>query len=361
MRATHYAIALAVVGLSTFVGSAQQASPSESPFPAERPAAGNANAKFAALDAALIAFADRVDAGAVTVAVNVDGRLVYSRGFGWSDMGRKKPVRADAMMRVASVSKPFTAAIISVLVRNKKLTLDTRVFSYLGLKPPDGASPDPRLADITVQHLLEHKGGWDRAQAFDPMFRMREIASALALKDEPTSTDIIRYMLGQPLQFAPGERSAYSNFGYCVLGRVIEKAMGKPYAEVLQTAIAEPLKTPDLGVGHTSSKLRDPREVDYPVRADAFSLDVMDAHGGVIASAPALCRFMQAYWISGEPRKAGAKGPQGVFFGSLPGTTSMVLQRSDGIDVAVLLNNRRDGSIDVDIAALEKAVDETLK
>jgi CubicO group peptidase (beta-lactamase class C family) len=327
----------------------------------QRPAAGDVNAKFAALDRVLIAFADQVGASAVTVAVSVKGKRVYSRGFGWSDAARTNPVSASAMMRVASVSKPFTAAMIKDLIRQKKLALDTKVFPYLDLRPPVGVTPDSRLSEVTVQHLLAHKGGWDRSQAFDPMFRMNEISTALDLKGAPTSTDVIRYMLGQPLQFAPGTRSAYSNFGYCVLGRVIEKAVGRPFAEALKAAIADPLDISDLAVGYASRQRRDPREVEYPVSDDAFSLDVMDAHGGIIASAPALCRFMQAYWIDGERRKAGATGLEGEFFGSLPGTTSMVLQRADGIDVAVLLNNRRNGSIGADISALSKAVNEALE
>ena len=86
----------------------------------------------------------------------------------------------------------------------------------------------------------------------------------------------------------------------------------------------------------------------------------MDAHGGLIASAPALGQFMQAYWISGEPRKPKSKGQHWTFFGSLPGTTAMVVQRADGVDIAVLLNARRDGSFGDDNAVLKKSVMEAL-
>jgi hypothetical protein len=65
----------------------------------------------------------------------------------------------------------------------------------------------------------------------------------------------------------------------------------------------------------------------------------MDAHGGLIASSVDLVRFMQAYWLSGEPRTPGSNGSH-VFFGSLPGTFTMVLQRPDGVDIAVLFNQR---------------------
>ena len=101
---------------------------------------------------------------------------------------------------------------------------------------------------------------------------------------------------------------------------------------------------------------RQPREVWYPVRDDTFSLEVMDAHGGIVASAPALCAFLKSYWISGERRPPTAKGQQWTFYGSLPGTTAMVLQRPDGIDVAVLMNGRRDESFMEDLDALRKDV-----
>jgi N-acyl-D-amino-acid deacylase len=246
----------------------------------------------------------------VTVAVNANGTLVHSRAFGWSDAARTKALSPDAMMRVASVSKPFTPAIVKDLVRDNKLALDTRVFPYLGLRS-EGAPADPRLSDITVQQLLDHKAGWDRDQAFDPMFRVDAIAAALSLRGAPTPGDVIRYMIGQPLQFAPGSRSAYSNFGYCVPGRAIERATGKSYAEVLQDAIAKPLGIRHVAIGHASSSRRDPREVSHPVSDDDFALDVMDAHGGIVASAPALCRFMQAYWVDGTRRNPGQTGCKG--------------------------------------------------
>lgn len=362
-RVTGFVLLLLLLGRgasATLIAApeAGQADASPKTRPA-RPASGQAIAAFAELDRAVLATADLVDAGAATVAVNIDGKLVYSRGFGWRDKDRQVPVSPDALMRIASVSKPITAAIVKDLVRQKKLSLKTQVFPYLNLTPPPGATPDPRLNEISVQHLLRHEGGWDRGGlgGFDPVFRVKDVEKTLDLKEPATHTDVIRYMLGKPLQFAPGEKSVYSNLGYCVLGRVIEEATDQSYAQVLENTITRPLQIDRLKVGRNSSQLRDPDEVYYPVRDDFFSLDVMDAHGGLIASTPALCRFMQAYWISGEPRPAGAKGQRWVFFGSLPGTTALVLQRTDGIDVAVLMNHRRNAFLQADNSALLKAVD----
>lgn len=86
-------------------------------------------------------------------------------------------------------------------------------------------------------------------------------------------------------------------------------------------------------------------------------MEVMDANGGMIASAPALCQFLDAYWIGGDPRKPGQRG-NWTFFGSMPGTTSMARQRNDGYNIVVLLNNRRNNSEDNN--ALQKAMDKAI-
>ncbi len=167
-------------------------------------------------------------------------------------------------------------------------------------------------------------------------------------------------MLTQPLQFDPGEKVAYSNFGYCVLGRVIEQVTKQSYEQAVQKLVFQPHKIKDIQLGHSAVKQRQPREVWYPVKEHDFWLDWMDSHGGYIASAPALCQFLQHYWISGMPRQRTEWGDW-TFFGSLPGTSAMARQRRDGYNVAVLLNNRRGATYVKDLQALKQAVDEVFE
>lgn len=318
----------------------------------DRPVSGEQVAAFVTVDAALVSFMDKVGNQGASIAISKDGKLLHSRGYGWSDKARTKPVTTDALFRVASVTKPITATMIRQAAREGKLSLEAKAFELLELKP----LADPRLSDITIAQLLAHQGGWDRDAAFDPMFHLDEIRKELSLTQPVTPHDVIRYMLNQPLQFAPGEKKAYSNFGYCVLGRVLEKSTQKPFAECIEQMICRPLQTKDILLGYNSSDKRHPREVWYPVEDDAFSLDVMDAHGGLIASTPALCRFLDAYWITGEPRKPGETADW-THFGSLPGTTAMVRQRTDGHNIAVLLNGRRDESYKDDNNSLKSVID----
>jgi CubicO group peptidase (beta-lactamase class C family) len=173
-------------------------------------------------------------------------------------------------------------------------------------------------------------------------------------------------MMGKPLQFEPGEREVYSNFGYCVLGRVIEKASGKTYEQYVTEEILRPAGATTVRISRDRAADRDGREVWYPVSDGEFSTEVMDAHGGLAASAGDLCRFMHAYWISGEPREAGQK-QNWLFFGSLPGTSAMAMQRPSGVDIAVLLsgpdgkNKERQTCLPVLREAMSKAAAETLE
>jgi len=326
---------------------------------AERPVSGKKVPGLEPVDQAILEFMDTIGCQAATIAISKDGQLLYSRGYGWSDEVKKKPVSPDALMRIASVTKPITAAAVKNTIREKRLAPDTRAFELIGVKAPGGKVADPKISTITIGQLLEHKGGWDRDQSFDPMFRTKQIEKELGLRSPASSVNVIEYMLTQPLQFPPGEKAVYSNFGYCVLGRVLEKVTKKTYADSVQQLVCKPFGIEDIKLGYGALKKRDPREVWYPVAEDAFPLDVMDAHGGLIASTPALCQFLQGYWINGDLRLPGQRGDW-TFFGSLPGTTAMVRQRRDGINVAVLLNGRRNQQFDKDNNSLKQAVDQAI-
>ncbi len=320
------------------------------------PIAGTAPPEFAAVDQAAQQFKSTIGCDALTVAVSREGKLLYSRGFGWRDAQHKVPAQSSTLMRIASVTKPITESAVRKLVRDHKLSYDTKAFEFLKMSPPAGAKEDPRLNEITVQLLLDHKGGWDRNKAFDPMFSTQKIEKALGLKHPARPADVVRYMLGQPLQFDPGSRLEYSNFGYCVLGRVIEKASGKPYFNYIRDEILKPIGITDIKLARDNPTNRDPEETYYPAQV---LVEVMDSHGGLIATAPALCTFLDHYWINGEPRQANQRGTW-TFFGSLPGTTSMVHQRPDGYNIAVLCNNRREKSFDQDNDTLLKLMDKAL-
>ncbi len=249
------------------------------------------------------------------VALARDGAVVLSKGYGLADKTGSVPVTAASLFRVASLSKPVTAAAVLKLRESGLLDLEARVFDILSdVEPPPGASVDPRLADVTVLDLLRHSGGWDRNASFDPMFRSREIAEVLGVPPPADAAAVIRFMKGQPLDLDPGAKYAYSNFGYCLLGRIIEKITGQSYEAYVREAILIPAGAAGLRLGRSLAADRAEGEVAYYDHAGAalaasvfaagpafvpwpyggFALEPMDAHGGWLASAADLLDFLLA-------------------------------------------------------------------
>ena len=325
------------------------------------------------------------------VAVVRDGRLVFARGYGYADVGSGQLVAPDALFRIASVSKPITAAAILKLVEEGRLSLDAKPYPMRpDLTPPPGTTAvDPRIYDVTVRQLLWHTAGWDRDRpgGFDPMFRSTLAAQAVGLTAPAGPETVMRYMLGFPLDFTPGTRFAYSNFGYAVLGRVIEKASGEPYEQYVKRAVLAPAGITRMQLGRTLETERLPGEVRYydpatatsvfpgggtaPFPYGGFYLEAMDAHGGWVASTVDLLRFVTA--VDGLPSRSDVLSPASIHTmiarppaiwdgfawhygmgwgvrpdqgnwshsGSLPGTASILVRTGRGLAWAAIFNARR--------------------
>lgn len=356
------------------------------------------------------------------LAVVKDGRLVHARGYGWADREKQAPVEPTSLFRIASISKPVTGVAVLKLVEQGRLKLDDRAFDLIPQKALPGAKPDPRLRGITVRQCLQHTGGWDRDKSYDPMFRPKVIAEAAKEPAPASASAVIRYMLGQPLDFDPGTRYAYSNFGYCVLGRIIEQITGKAYKQFVKDAVLAPAGIKAMRLGRSLESGRASAEVRYympeaetadsvfpgtPVKVawpyGGFNLEAMDAHGGWLASAvdlarlaaalrdPVKCPLLKqetwrelhapppasvasntegslkgAYYCCGfmsRPMNAAAGRVNYWHTGSLPGTYTILVRRWDGLAWAALFNQRSkdrklDGEIDPSLHRAADAVKE---
>lgn len=244
-----------------------------------------------------------------SVCIARNGRIIYARGFGLADRKIEKPVEPHSLFRIASVSKPITATAVMRLIQSRRLKLDDNPFVVLGYEDRlDDDDVDPRLKTITIEHLLHHTAGWDREKAFDPMFQYRRISKAMDVPSPPSHQAIIEFMIGQPLQSDPGTFYAYSNFGYCLLGRVIEKQSGLPYEQYVQEKILAPLKITSMRIGGSLPEDRADFEVRYYDANDAtgssvfepgrivprpyvIDHEVMDSHGAWIASSTDLVKI----------------------------------------------------------------------
>jgi N-acyl-D-amino-acid deacylase len=279
------------------------------------PVTGRSEPKLVAFDTLMLSFIKEHDVPGAVLAIGRNGRIVYSRGFGYANLETHQPMEPAALFRICSISKPFTATAVLQLQEQGRLRLDDHPFQMLGLTPhlENGGEMDPRLNQITIRQLLHHTGGFDRGKSFDPMFKPVKIAHAMGVQPPAGPREIVRYMMGRPLDFDPGTREAYSNFGYCVLGRVIEKASGQNYIDYVEDHELHPLGIHRMRLGHSLEKDAAPGEVHYyplgdpqiksmfgdgrdlPICYGGEDIEALDAHGGWIASAPELVRFASAF------------------------------------------------------------------
>lgn len=202
--------------------------------------------------------------GGISVAISRGGRLVFAKGFGYSDLADSSAMEPHNIMRVASVSKLITAVAVMKLVEEGKLRLDQKVFGPVGVLNDDAYSvfKDARMRNITVRQLLNHSGGWSTRYG-DPMFMHTKIEQTMGCGLPVDMEDIIRFMQCKSLHFAPGSGSVYSNFGYGVLGEVVAKAAGMPYELYVQSHVFYPLGIFDAHVGYSHKEERFADEVAY--------------------------------------------------------------------------------------------------
>jgi N-acyl-D-amino-acid deacylase len=352
------------------------------------PVTGPPAPDLASFDHVITDLMKKWDVPGAGVAVMKDGRLILARGYGYADRQNREEVRPNSLFRLASCTKAFTAAAILTLVQAGRLNLEDKAFRLLGVQPPPGATVDRRIYDITIRNLLNHSGGWDRDKTFDPMFRSTEIAQARGVPAPANQMAIIRYMMGKPLQFRPGSQYSYSNFGYCVLGRIIEKVGGQNYESYVRSHVLQPAGVLCMRLGHTLLRERAPNEVRYyefpgqgetqsvfpgvgrvPWPYGAWDIEAMDSHGGWIASAVDVLRFIRALdqgriinkrlvnvmvsrppaplwagqdtWYAFGWQVRNADGGQNWWHqGSLDGTSTIMVRAANGLTWAALYNTR---------------------
>ena len=294
----------------------------------------------------------------LSFAIARNGRIVHAQGFGVANPATGETVTPAHQFRIASISKPFTAAAVFALIEKGKLRLSDRVFGAGSILGNDfGTQPYRQyVEDITVEHLLTHTaGGWPNDGA-DPMFSHREMNHG----------QLISWTLDNLLLASkPGTAYAYSNFGFCLLGRVIEKATHQFYATMMRDLVFHPAGITQMRIAGNTLALRAPSEVVYGgPDGDPYGMNVarMDAHGGWVASPSDLVRFAIA--VDGTYAATPVLRPETVTLmmtptvnpnyakgwsitgrnwwhsGSLPGTSSVMVRTPGGLCWAALANGR---------------------
>lgn len=304
---------------------------------------------FTELDQQVREYMDDNAIKAGLVGVMRDGRIIYLRGFGedyWGD-----PLPENALVRIASLTKPVTAAVIRDMIAKPQydLALESKAFN---LSPGDGgildcvneytpwqslwSAPTGQGHDaITIQHLIGHAGGWADDNT-DLTYREIQIynemtAAGEAVASPPGRRDTMRWILGKPLQFTPGSPPAsqpenYSNEGYMTLGLIAEEVSGQS----LISYIRQNILTPSMWVPRTEvlagrtfrwefvnggiQMPQDPREPEYdhdvqvpnvfnpdgPNVSDPYGgwdHEARIGQGGLVMSAAAMLTFADHYRV----------------------------------------------------------------
>ena len=162
-----------------------------------------------------------------TVGVRRQGKAIYEESFGFADFENRTLFTAHSRFEVASITKTFTAAAISILLAQKKLNLDSTLDTFL---------PDfPRAHEITIRNLLSHSAG------------LGELPSGPWILERHSLQEVAHEIGKQPFSFAPGTSESYSNSGYILLAAVIDKVSGRSHDKFLEEQIFRPLGMTETG------------------------------------------------------------------------------------------------------------------
>jgi CubicO group peptidase (beta-lactamase class C family) len=299
----------------------------------------------------------------LSVAVGRAGAILYADAFGWADRETREPASPTHLFRIASVTKPITSVALFSLIEQGRIRLTDRIFGPGAITDTDYGDPPyhPWVDQITVEHLLTHtSGGWTN-DAADPMFMNPEMNQAQLIEST---------LCNRPLDQPPGQHYAYSNFGYCVLGRVIERITRQNYANYVRDSLLKRCGITAMTIAGNTLAQRQPAEVRYYDQQDErrpYAMDVarMDSHGGWIARPVDLVQFLMR--VSGFVTPPNILKPQSIrtmttasaanpeyakgwsvnkfdnwwHNGSLPGTSAIAVRTHSGLCWAAFGNSRR--------------------
>ena len=311
------------------------------------------------IDKTILQFMQKYQIPGLSIAIAKQEDIIFAKGYGLADIDKKIPVNIAHSFRIASLSKPITAVAIMLLREQGKLKLDDKIFGTEGILTSDFRVYDKFSKQLTVRHLLEHTAGKEWTNGHNaPMFQ----------KPELEQTALIRWILkNRPLTKPPGYEYAYSNFGYCLLGRVIEKLSGIGYQHYVNQHILRPADTKSFAIAAKRQGNSLFETHYYPdTNEDPYWFPVarMDSHGGWRANAIDLVKFSlsvdgrekvkdilssESIKMMTKPSKLNSNYALGWnvnqhnnwwHMGSLPGTAGIIVRTEHGYSWAVLLNKR---------------------
>ena len=221
-----------------------------------------------------------------SILVARQGEPVVSKGYGMANVELAVPNTPQTVFRLGSVTKQFTAMAIMILQDRGKLRVSDPACQYLTGCPP-------AWQPLTIRHLLTHTSGIPNYTNFPDFARTAVLPT--------TSADMVGMIKDKPLEFAPGEKFAYSNSGYYLLGMIIERASGQTYADFLQANIFTPLAMKHTGYDNPSTIIRNraagyARQAGETVNAAYMDMTIPFAAGALYSTTEDLLKWDQALY-----------------------------------------------------------------
>jgi N-acyl-D-amino-acid deacylase len=297
-----------------------------------------------------------------SLAVVRDGRLVYARGYGWAD--DYTPATAFTRYRQASISKAVTGSLLSSLVTDGTLTLDLQVFPYLGAIPAD-----PRANLITVRMLRDHTSGLGG----DYFFESSAAAAYYGVTSPPSIDTMVQWTARYPLAADPGSVHRYNNTNYALLSRVIERATGRAWIDLVRELVA-PVGVTSWRLGQSLAKPTDearyyeaeqwrytqsvfdtaPGTVEWPY--GGYNLESFNGAVSLVSTVVDMARYDLAVARGTIPAAEEKPIPTQpgwsytyIYNGSMPGHYSFLMRIWNGTNLTVIagtFNHRDAGAID---------------
>ena len=269
----------------------------------------------ARLDSIAADFITASPASGMTIAVVSRGDTLLLKGYGERDRENHLPADVSTVYRIASITKQFTVAAVMRLVERGSVGLDDPITRFL--------PQYPQWSSVTVRQLLNHTSGI-KSYTSTPEWRQR-------WNDDLSPTQLVAFVEKAPFDFPPGSAWSYNNTGYMLLGMLLEKVTGQPYAALVQREFFEPLGMQSatycpsrptdaayaVGYDEENGKYRRSEylSMTHPYAAGALCMSVPDylkwqsaLHGGRIVSAQSLALMAGPETLTVGPKKGTTTG-----------------------------------------------------
>ncbi|HIA52290.1 MAG TPA: class A beta-lactamase-related serine hydrolase [Candidatus Melainabacteria bacterium] len=239
----------------------------------------------------------RLEMPGFVVAISIDGKVEFLKAYGYADAEKGEPMTTDHVFRIASHSKTFAATAIMQLAEERLLHIDEPVAKYV---PWLRDHKDHRMEKVTIRQLMSHSAGMIRDGKDANFWQLTNSFHDLA--------DFKKALMSCDLVFDTNKQMKYSNFGYALLGCVVEEVYGMPFSSYVQAKILQP-----LGLSHTTSEVNDDMHsklvVGYTRRGREKKRQAIEKHidtrqmaaaTGFCSTAADLCKYFEAHFVGSK-------------------------------------------------------------